>query len=131
MTKCVKSGSATLNQKKSPDADNPVTNNLFAHIPDISDDEYFENILQTKSFSLEKIVSEGHATPHDTWLCQDRHEWVLLIKGEAQLQFKHNKAMYTLHPGDHLLIPAHTYHRVVWTQPGMKTFWLALHYDEE
>ncbi|MFP8878842.1 MAG: phosphoribosylaminoimidazole carboxylase, partial [Myxococcota bacterium] len=33
-----------------------------------------------------------------------------------------------LGPGDHLNIPAHTRHRVAWTDPDQATIWLAIFY---
>jgi cupin 2 domain-containing protein len=36
-----------------------------------------------------------------------------------------------LHPGDHVVIPAHRRHRVEWTDSTEKTIWLALHYQAE
>jgi cupin 2 domain-containing protein len=33
-----------------------------------------------------------------------------------------------LRVGDYVDIPAHARHRVVWTDPGEPTVWLALHY---
>ena len=112
-------------------ADILAINNLFAKIPMNLKDEYFENILRGEDFFLERIVSEGQTTPKGTWLCEDTSEWVLLLSGSAKLQFKIDDNIQTLLPGDHLTIPAGTYHRVEWTEPNAKTAWLAIHFDEK
>ena len=109
--------------------DIPAINNLFEKIPANLEDEYFQNILRCKDFSLERIVTEGQTTPRCTWLCEDSDEWVLLLSGSAKLQFKADEHLHTLQPGDYIIIPAGTYHRVEWTDPNAKTVWLALHYS--
>jgi cupin 2 domain-containing protein len=104
--------------------------NLFAAIPGSLADELFEPLLQGASFRLERIVSAGQATPVGEWYDQERHEWVVLLRGRAGLLFEGDSEPVVLQPGDHVLIPAHRRHRVVWTEPREKTVWLALHYDE-
>jgi len=108
--------------------DIPAINNIFEKIPANLEDEYFENILKNKNFSLERIVTEGQTTPRGTWLCEDTDEWVLLMSGSAKIKFKSDGHVHALIPGDHLIIPAGTYHRVECTEPNAKTVWLALHY---
>lgn len=102
--------------------------NLFAGMPGTISDEFFEDILKTKAFRVERIVSRGHRSPDGFWYDQDRAEWVLLIKGEARIAFEGEEAAVTLRPGDHLNIPAHLRHRVVSTAEGADTVWLAIHY---
>ena len=64
------------------------------------------------------------------WLEQDRHEWVVLLKGAATLRFDGNDGTIALHAGDCVSIPAHTKHRVEWTSPVEPTVWLAVHYRD-
>ena len=45
----------------------------------------------------------------------------VLVEGEAQPRM--------LNVGDHLNIPAHTRHRVTWTDPSQPTIWLAIHHQ--
>jgi cupin 2 domain-containing protein len=103
--------------------------NLFAEIPEILSQELFEPLLRTGAFTLERIVSAGHATAPGEWYDQDRDEWVVLLAGSAGLLFEDEAEVRVLHPGDHVLIPARRRHRVEWTESGVKTVWLALHYD--
>jgi cupin 2 domain-containing protein len=102
---------------------------LFAAIPDSVPDELFETLLQTAALKVERIVSAGQRTPPDEWYDQDRHEWVILLRGKAGLLFEGEGEPTVLRPGDYILIPAHRRHRVEWTDPTEKTVWLALHYD--
>ncbi len=102
--------------------------NLFADLPATLDEEYFETILQTGHFRLERIVSQMHATPAGQWYDQKEDEWVLLLSGGATLTVEGEEGPVTLKPGDSLLLPAHRKHRVEATAPGEKTVWLALHY---
>jgi len=106
-----------------------VMSNLFSHIPDNLPEELIEEIVHHEAFKLERIVSKGHATPPGTWLDQKRDEWVVLLKGSAGLTIGGKKITMTLRPGDHVLIPAHTKHRVEWTEEDTETVWLALHYE--
>jgi cupin 2 domain-containing protein len=76
---------------------------------------------------VERIVSRGHTTAPDTWYDQESHEWVLVLRGRAIVQFE-NEDPIPLGPGDHLNIPAHRRHRVTWTDPDQATVWLAVHY---
>jgi len=104
----------------------PDISNLFTAIPTELPEELFETLLQNPNFRLERIVSRGHATPEDQWYDQDEHEWVLLVSGAAALEIEGRTEQLVLEPGDHLLLPAHCRHRVVWTAPEEETVWLAL-----
>lgn len=105
--------------------------NLFAAIPSVLAQELIEPVIETRSLRLERIVSVGHATPADQWYDQDRAEWIVLLSGGATLQFEDEAQPVVLHPGDHMLIPAHRRHRVESTDAAQPTVWLALHYRDE
>lgn len=101
--------------------------NIFENVPDKLKDELFERLLTNDNFIIERIVSDGHKSPEDFWFDQSTDEFVILIKGSAQIAFENN-ASILLNPGDHILIPAHQKHRIEWTDPEEMTFWLAVHY---
>ena len=101
--------------------------NIFESIPSELEEEYFEEILSSKNFKMERIVSDGHSSPKDFWYDQDEHEFVILISGSAEIEFE-NEPSVKLKPGDYLIIPAHKKHRVERSDEIEKTFWLALHY---
>ncbi|MFY0990545.1 cupin domain-containing protein [Halomonas sp. C05BenzN] len=102
--------------------------NLFDSIPDTLDDEWFEELVQGEHVQVERIVSLGHRSPASGWYDQPRHEWVLVLQGEAILTFADGEEV-ALGAGDHLLIPAHRKHRVEWTTPERPTLWLAVHFQ--
>lgn len=106
--------------------------NFLVSIEPFSDGEgeRFDPLLETGSLKLERIVSRGHATPPGEWLDQDRDEWVLVLRGHAALTFDGTAKPIVVHPFDYLHIPAHTRHRVEWTDPNGDTVWLALHHAE-
>ncbi|NDY42901.1 cupin domain-containing protein [Dissulfurirhabdus thermomarina] len=101
---------------------------LLAELPADLSRETFETLLETGAFRLERIVSRGQATPEGRWLESDTHEWVMVIRGRARLEFEGVDAPVELGPGGHVTIPARRRHRVTWTDPGEPTVWLALHY---
>jgi cupin 2 domain-containing protein len=101
--------------------------NIFAEIPEQLPEELFESILKLDNILIERIVSNGHVTPAGQWYDQPGDEWVILLQGQATLLFEKNQQLINLIPGDYLLIPAHTRHRVEWTLPDFNTIWLAVH----
>jgi cupin 2 domain-containing protein len=102
--------------------------NLYSPISLENGQEAFETLLQNNCFRLERIVSDGHATPGGEWFDQPRDEWVILLGGSAGLLVEGESAPIVLNPGDYVLIPAHQKHRVEWTSPIEKTVWLGLHF---
>ncbi|OYV21591.1 MAG: hypothetical protein CG438_313 [Methylococcaceae bacterium NSP1-1] len=105
----------------------PLSTNIFADIPEQLSDELFECIIKKDNVLVERIVSNGHVTPAGQWYDQKGDEWVILLQGQATLLFEKNQQLINLIPGDYLLIPAHTRHRVEWTLPDFNTLWLAVH----
>ena len=106
---------------------NPYTANIFSDIPDKLSKEFFECIVKKDNILIERIVSQGHITSPGQWYNQEQDEWVILLQGQAALLFENNQKLVRLTPGDYLLIPAHTVHRVEWTHPDINTIWLAVH----
>jgi cupin 2 domain-containing protein len=103
-------------------------NNLFQNIPAIIPEERFENLLVRERLRIERIISHGHATPVGEWYDQTWDEWVLLLQGKAILGYADGSTV-EMQTGDYLFIPAHTHHRVEWTQPDSNTIWLAIHFE--
>ncbi len=101
--------------------------NLFHNIPDSLPHEVFETLLDADGVRIERIVSEGHASPADFWYDQDQNEWVVLLQGSARLRTADE--VIELRRGDSHFIPAHTKHRVEWTTPDEPTIWLAVHFQ--
>ncbi len=104
------------------------THNLFDGIPSTLLEELFQTVAESGAVRVERIVSDGHATPPGRWYDQGWDEWVLLVSGEATLLFESDATPLILKPGDHVMISAHCRHRVERTDPGQKTIWLAVHF---
>jgi cupin 2 domain-containing protein len=103
--------------------------NILTDIPENLDEESFQNLFQSESVRVERIVSQGHASPPSFWYDQDDGEWVLVLKGAAMIEFEGDPEPLRLGPGDHVNIPAHRRHRVAWTAPDEPTVWLAVFYS--
>ena len=100
--------------------------NIFAEIPEQLPQELIEEIACGEQVRIERIVSKGHVSPPGFWYDQEDDEWVILLAGEARLLFEDGDKPVSLRSGDHMLIPAHSRHRVIWTHPDQRTIWLAV-----
>ncbi|SMC20936.1 cupin 2 domain-containing protein [Andreprevotia lacus DSM 23236] len=96
--------------------------NLLHPLPDASQVEVFETLLQLPQLRVERIVSDGQVSAD--WYDQDETEWVLLLAGAARLLFEGDAADTVLAPGDCVLIEPHRRHKVTYSAPG--TVWLAV-----
>lgn len=96
------------------------------HLTDISGlnltDEVFETLYE-RGARVERIVSDGHASE---WFDQDHDEWVMVLEGQAELEFADGSSC-RLKVGDAVSLPAHLRHRVTWT--ARPTIWLAVHFQ--
>lgn len=102
--------------------------NLLLPVVDTSE-ELFETLLQRQGIRVERIVSNGHATPKGEWYDQSWDEWVLLLAGSAVLQIEGEPDLKQLLPGAAIMLPAHRRHRVEATDLQEPTIWLAIHFD--
>ncbi len=108
----------------------PSIKNIFTNLPEKPlADELFETLLVRSNLKLERIISTGQVTPSNKWYQQDTAEWVLLLQGNTKIIIQ-GQGEHALTAGDYLLIPAHTQHRVSWTDPDQVCVWLALHIAE-
>ena len=101
--------------------------NLFENIPPRAQTEFFDIIAENKHIKIERIVSAGHSSAPSDWYNQEQNEWVVLLSGSATLSFEKADDIQ-LQPGDHILIPAHTKHRLKHTSPDEETIWIAVHF---
>ncbi|MDF3833920.1 cupin domain-containing protein [Cupriavidus basilensis] len=101
--------------------------NLLAQVPVDRDAERFEPLLDRPGLKIERIVSNGQASPPDFWYDSVQDEWVLLLSGSAGLHIEGEAAPRRLMTGDWLHLPAHCRHRVAWTDADQPTVWLAVH----
>lgn len=105
-----------------------MMNNLFDNIPAQLPEELVSILQEASGIRIERIISHGHRSPDGFWYDQDQHEWVVVLKGSARLQFE--DVDLDLKPGDFVNIPAHKKHRVESTSPDETTLWLAIFYAD-
>jgi cupin 2 domain-containing protein len=106
-----------------------MTGNLFANLGDKENsEEQFEELLSRPGIRIERIVSTGQASPEGFWYDQEMAEWVVLLSGEAEIQFNDEVEPRKMIPGDWINIPPHRRHRVNWTDSSQQSIWLAVHY---
>jgi cupin 2 domain-containing protein len=91
--------------------------------------ELTEILFDNTRFRVERIVSEGQVTPEGFWYNQPGDEWVVLLQGDAIIEFEGSGKSISLSKGDYLLIPAHAKHRVTFTSTVPQCIWLAIHSD--
>jgi cupin 2 domain-containing protein len=106
----------------------PPGGNLFTDLPPHLAEERLDELFSAPNLRVERIVSIGHATPSGVFYDQEWAEWVVVLQGSAKLLFEGEVEPRLLEPGDYLHIPAHTRHRVEWTDPRRPTVWLAIHH---
>jgi cupin 2 domain-containing protein len=109
-----------------PDKKCRMIENLFDEIPHQLPAELVQTLLRAGDVRIERIISHGHASPQDFWYDQPQHEWVIVLKGAARLQFEDK--LIEMKPGDYINIAAHEKHRVDWTTPDEPTVWLGVRY---
>jgi len=103
--------------------------NLYDGIP-VSPlrEELLTGLVASVGLRIVRIVSDGQASAEGFWYEQDDNEWVLLLKGDAVIEFEDGETE-RLYPGDYLFLPAGEKHRVASTSKTEKTVWLAVHFD--
>jgi len=102
--------------------------NVFDDLPQHLPKELVQTLIRAADVRIERIISHDHASPEGFWYDQPQHEWVIVLKGAARLQFENG--MVEMMPGDFINIPAHRKHRVDWTTPDEPTVWLGVRYGE-
>lgn len=105
-------------------------NNILKNLPEHSDIEIFENIFVNEDVTIERIASYGNVSPHYFWYNQSEDEWVMLVSGEAEIEFK-DKTFRKLKAGDYLYIPAYKEHRVSFVSKDPNCIWLAFHFKNK
>jgi cupin 2 domain-containing protein len=104
-----------------------MTGNIFDALPADVSTEVFEDIVRTPHVRIERILSKGHSSPEVGWYDQDENEWVIVLDGSGSILFEDGREV-VLNKGDYLNIPAHSRHKVLWTDKKGLTIWLAVFY---
>ena len=101
--------------------------NLFDSLPESLPEELIEVLAMGRGVRVERIVSRGHASPPGFWYDQAEAEFVLVVRGAAQLRFEDEPEPRRLVAGDHVLVEAHRRHRVESTDDP--TIWLTVFFE--
>jgi cupin 2 domain-containing protein len=101
--------------------------NIFDKVNVDKSNEEFIKILREKNIRIERIVSNGQKSDEGFWYDQDENEFVLLLDGDAILEFENNKEV-ELKKGDFIDIKAREKHRIKYTSTTQPTVWLAVFY---
>ncbi|MCH7568338.1 MAG: cupin domain-containing protein [Nanoarchaeota archaeon] len=102
--------------------------NIFSRIPKLLSDESFEELISSQNCKIERIISSGHSTPKCKWYDQNKNEFIIVLKGNAELLFEENNKVVKMCEGDYVNIPAHVKHKVQKTDSQKETIWLAIFY---
>jgi len=54
-------------------------------------EELIEILAQNENIKIERIISEGHTSPKNFWYNQETNEFVILLKGEAEILFENDE----------------------------------------
>ena len=98
--------------------------NIFAGAGRRGRAEQFLTLCDNSALKIERIVSHGHRSPEGFWYDQAEDEWVMVLRGEATLEFAEGD-LVEMNEGDFLLIPRRQKHRV--RRTGGATVWPAIH----
>lgn len=86
--------------------------------------EIVEMLKENENVRIEKIISTGQTTD---WMEQEQEEFVMLIQGEAIIEYKNKKQ--ELRAGDTVIIKKNEKHRVVYTSENPCCIWICVFYD--
>jgi cupin 2 domain-containing protein len=100
------------------------TGNLFADSTPPSTDERLDVLLSHRNLVIERIVSSAHMSAKT--FVQPQDEWVLLVRGDAELDVEGEAV--ALKTGDHVFLPSGTAHTLKRASDG--ALWLAVHLHE-
>jgi len=84
--------------------------------------ELVTDLHRDADIQIERIISTGQTTD---WLNQKDTEFVVLIQGNAVLEFDDGQEV-TMKPGDTILIKPHQRHRVTFTSTEPPCVWLCV-----
>ena len=108
------------------DASTHNSDSLLAGARPAQGEETSQILLETDTFRLMRLHSCAASSPPGFWYDQAEAEWVCLLQGSARLQMEDEDSERELNRGDSLMIAPHRRHRLVATDGGAGTIWLAL-----
>jgi cupin 2 domain-containing protein len=91
-------------------------------------EEVVEILLRSDRVRIERIISCGQASAEGFWYDQPDDEWVVVLQGDAVLEFE-GDVTREMRMGDFMLIPAGKRHRVRHTSSEPPCIWLAVFFQ--
>ncbi len=104
----------------------PEKKNIFEKPEVGGEQEVFEDLVKTDDFLVERIYTAKAFKQPGKWYYQEKDEWVLLLQGNAVLEFEEEKNV-RLDKGDYIFIQAHKKHRIRQSSEKSNCIWLAIH----
>lgn len=77
-------------------------------------EEIIKLVAKGEGVRVETIKSNGAVSPKDFWYDQSEDEYASVVKGSAILEYESGKKT-SIGTGEVIFIPAHTKHRVAYT----------------
>ena len=99
--------------------------NILKILPQNATEEVSNIIHKNQNIRIEQIISSGQTSPAEGWYDQEENEWVILLQGNAHIEFE-GSGIVLLRQGDHILIDAHRKHKVIFTSKNPCSIWLAI-----
>lgn len=98
--------------------------NIFQNIGEAGEEEQFNLLLNLPNCRIDRIVSAGHSSPKGFWYEQENDEWIMLMQGEATLEFEDR--LVKMKTGDYMFLPKNCKHRVEYTSIEPACVWLCV-----
>ena len=106
--------------------------NIYREIPKrtVRPTEHIEEILAKGNVKMERIVTYGKPTPEGEWYDSNKNEFVIVLRGQADLLFEDGNRRVKMMVGDYINIPPHARHRVerVPNRKNTDTIWFTVYY---
>ena len=98
--------------------------NIFSNVAEAVEEEQFTVLGKSPNCRIERIVSSGYSSPEGFWYDQEYDEFILLMQGEATLEFE-DKQM-DMKAGDYLIVPKNCKHRIAKSSLDPACVWLCV-----
>jgi cupin 2 domain-containing protein len=87
--------------------------------------ELVDILYENSNVRIERIISTGQTTD---WYDQDETEYVVLLEGNATIEYEDGSTV-DLAKGDSLLLKPHEIHRVAYTSTDPACVWFCVFYE--
>ncbi|MCL1859379.1 MAG: cupin domain-containing protein [Oscillospiraceae bacterium] len=98
--------------------------NIYEMPPLPLTEEVMTILTENENIRIERIISAGQVSD---WYDQDETEFVILLEGNAVIEYENSKTV-SMSKGDTLLINPHERHKVSYTSSEPLCVWLCVFY---